>query len=46
MHEALFRFAQENSLTIQRLEQKKETLEEIFQQLTRADHESSRQLNQ
>lgn len=38
MYEALFRFAQENSLTLQRLEQKKETLEEIFQQLTRADH--------
>lgn len=43
IHEALFRFAQENSLTIQRLEQKKETLEEIFQQLTRADYESSKQ---
>lgn len=34
VYEVLFRFAQENHLTLQRLEQKKETLEEIFQQLT------------
>jgi ABC-2 type transport system ATP-binding protein len=34
MHENLFRFAQEENLTLQRLEQKKSTLEERFQQLT------------
>jgi ABC-2 type transport system ATP-binding protein len=34
MHENFFRFAQENNLTLQRLEQKKGTLEEIFQRLT------------
>ncbi len=34
IHEALFKFARENNLTLQRLEQKKGTLEEIFQRLT------------
>lgn len=34
IYETLFRFAQENGLTVQRLEQKRETLEQVFQQLT------------
>lgn len=34
MPEDLWRFAQEHNLTLQKLEQKKETLEEIFQQFT------------
>jgi ABC-2 type transport system ATP-binding protein len=34
MHEALFRFSQENGLTLNRLEQKKGSLEEVFHRLT------------
>ena len=34
MHEALFKFVQDHNLALQRLEHKKGTLEEIFQQIT------------
>jgi ABC-2 type transport system ATP-binding protein len=41
VYENIFQFAKQQGLTLQRLEQKKESLEEIFTQLTKADNAPS-----
>jgi ABC-2 type transport system ATP-binding protein len=41
IYENIFHFAKQHGLTLQRIEQKKETLEDIFTQLTKTDNNQS-----